>query len=166
MPTAQTRNAVWLNMLDAARVTRYAEVMEARYRRVHLFVRFALLFSASAGAAAVLEVLPQRWALVSSALIASIIIWDLLTDYATKIAALKIAKRLCHVLEDDWRELWRTVDSDQASDEMLLARNAALLKQLHQATAPMDEHVSVVDRANSHAAEYVYAVMKHEHAAR
>lgn len=164
--TTGTRAAVWMGLLDVARVTRYAEIMEIRYRTAHRVVRFGLLLSASASVAAVLDRLPDPWGLVSGVLIAGIIIWDLVTDYATKIAALKTTKRQCQALEDEWRELWRDVDSDRSTDAGIRERHKALLKQFHYFTAPMDEQITVSDKVNEQSAKYAYQVMEHEYASR
>lgn len=59
MTTSQTRNAVWQELLDTARLVRYYEALSNRYRRYHWAVRFVLLLSASSGIVALLDLLPE-----------------------------------------------------------------------------------------------------------
>lgn len=158
------RRAIWAGMLDTARVTRYAEVMGNWYRRMHFFIRGALLLSATGSVAAVFEQLIKPWGAVSGLLVAAIVVLDLVLDLGTKIAALKTTKRLCHALEADWKALWRDVESGRFPNQELSKRHELLLQQFHRFTGPMDEHVPISDRANRKSAEYAYRVMEHEHA--
>ena len=59
--TDGTRHAVWSEMLDAARMTRYAEKMESRFRALHAAGRFGLLLSATGSVATILNMLPEQW---------------------------------------------------------------------------------------------------------
>ncbi len=167
------RHTVWNCMLDAARVTMYAEMRGAHYRTLHLVMRTLLLLSATASATAILDttlgnpVLGNIWRLVPNLVITATIVVDYVLDLGTKIAALNLAKRTSQrLVERDWRRLWDDIDSGKATAEEIQARNAALLHQLHEATGPMDEHVNVSDKANGISTERAYKVMEAQYAAR
>ena len=89
--TDATRHAVWSEMLDAARMTRYAEKMESRFRSLHTAVRFGLLLSATGSVATILDMLPGQWRMAPNLAIAVLVTWDFMSDYGTKIAVLNSA---------------------------------------------------------------------------
>ncbi len=166
------RHTVWNCMLDAARVTMYAEMRGKHYRVLHGTVRTVLLLSATASATAILDTalgdasLGSVWRLVPNVLIAATVVIDYVADFGTKIAALNLAKRTSQrLVEKDWRRLWDDIDGGAATVEEIQRRNDALLHQLHEATGPMDEHVTVNDKANVLSTERAYKVMVAQYAA-
>ena len=162
--TSGTRHAVWNDMLDAARQSRYAEKMESRYRMRHLSVRFGLLLSATASVTALKDLLPEGWRMLPELAIATLIIFDFLMDYATKIAALNSAQRECQALENDWRELWQDVDSPHSAETDIRKRNKELLARLDRAVAPMDVHVKVNEKINIATTADAYRVTRDRYA--
>lgn len=167
------RHTVWNCMLDAARVTMYAEMRGAHYRTLHGIIRTVLLLSATASATAILDTalgdgsFGSMWRLVPNVLIAATVVIDYVADFGTKIAALNLAKRTSQrLVENDWRRLWDEIDSGSATVEEIQRRNDALMHQLHEATGPMDEHVTVNDKANGISTERAYKVMEAQYAAR
>ena len=165
--TEATRHAVWDEMLDAARMTRYAESMESRYRTLHWIVRFSLLLSASGSAATILGMLPDGWPrLLPNLAIAFLVAWDFMSGYATKIAVLNSAKRECQDLETEWRELWLDVDSPAATDAEVRERNKELSRRLARATSPMDVEVRVHQKINVASTADAYTVTAARHGAR
>ena len=112
MATEQTRNAVWQELLDVARLVRYYEVLSDRHRRNHSIVRFLLLAAAASGIAALLDVLPASVQLIAGGLVALLVVWDFIADYAKKATVLHALSLECSALEIEWRELhtglWRT----------------------------------------------------------
>ena len=88
MTTDQTRNDAWYELLDIARLVRYYEALSDRYRRNHTIVRFLLLAAAASGIAAVVDLLPKTMQSVSGALVALLVMWDFVSDYAKKAAVL------------------------------------------------------------------------------
>lgn len=160
-----TREAVWSNMLDAARNTRYADRLETRYRRMHLGVRFLLLLFATASATQFLDVyLPVRWSAVPELLFAGLVIWDFVRDYATRIAVLNSTKREYGLIEARWRELWQDTETGDAPDDEIRRRNGELLDQLMRATAPMDALVGTVEKVNVRSTADAYRVMEDSYA--
>lgn len=165
--TEATRNAVWDEMLEAARMTRYAESMESRYRTRHWIVRFSLLLSASASAATILGMLPDGWPrLLPNLAIAVLVAWDFMSGYATKIAVLNSAKRECQDLETEWRELWLDVDSPAATDAEVRERNKELSRRLARTTSPMDVEVRVNQKINVASTADAYTVTAARYGAR
>lgn len=165
--TDGTRHAVWNDLLDAARLTRYAERMESRYRTLHWTVRFLLLLSASGSVATILGMIPEGWLRqLPNLAIAVLIAWDFMSDYATKIAVLNSAKRECQDLETEWRQLWLDVDSATADDAAVRERNRELSRRLGRATIPMDVHVKVSEQVNAASTADAYRTMEQRYAAR
>ena len=167
------RHTVWNCMLDAARVTMYAEMRGSHYRTLHGAMRTVLLLSATASATAILDTtlgdasFGSVWRLAPNVLIAAAVVIDYVADFGTKIAALNLAKRTSQrLVEKDWRQLWDDIDSGVATVEEIRSRNTALMNQLHEATGPMDEHVKVNDKANGISTERAYKVMEAQYAAR
>ncbi len=162
--TSSTRHAVWNEMLDAARLSRYAERMESRYRAAQLLMRSGLLLSATASVATLLEALPDAWHVFWNVAIAILIIWDFVMDYATKIAVLNAARRECQLLENDWHDLWQNVDAEGSTDGDIRRQNSDLARRLHRAVAPMDVHVKVSEKINKATTADAYKVTEARYA--
>ncbi len=114
--TGATRNAVWQEMLDVARLVRYYDRMASRQQQRHLGIRIVLFASATAGAASAVDALPEVVRIASGALIALRVAWDFLADYANKAAILGVIRGECSEVEDELAELWGKVQSDSADD--------------------------------------------------
>lgn len=57
--TGATRNAVWQEMLDVARLVRYYDRMARWQQQRHLGIRIVLFASATAGVASAIDALPE-----------------------------------------------------------------------------------------------------------
>ena len=99
MVTEQTRNYVWQELLDAARLVRYYEALSDRHRRNHSRVRFLLLAAATGSIAALLDLIPESTQLFTSAWVALLVAWDFVSDYAKKAAVLHTISLECSALE-------------------------------------------------------------------
>ena len=99
MVSERTRNEVWRELLDAARLTRYYEALADRHRPNHTLTRLFLLATAASGIAALLDVLPDVVRLVAGGLIAFVVAWDFVADYAKKAAILHAISLGCSTLE-------------------------------------------------------------------
>lgn len=163
--TDETRRAVWNDLLDVARVVRYAEDMESRYRFLHGLVRFSLLLSASGSVAALLEAFPAAWQIYFGAAIGALVAADFMFDHATKTAILSATKRECRELETEWRQLWLDVDSPSSVDPEVRRRSVELGRRFARATMAMDAQVSVNAKANERCTEAAYKVTAERHAA-
>ena len=163
--TNETRRAVWDELLDVARVIRYAESMESRYRVYHGSLRFSLLLSASGSVAALLEALPANWQLYFGLAIGALVSADFMFDYATKIAILSSTKRECQELEAEWQQLWLDVDSPASADSDIRPRSVELGRGLARATMAMDTQVRVNTKTNERCTEAAYKVTAARYAA-
>ena len=90
--TGATRNAVWQEMLDVARLVRYYDRMARQRQQRHLGIRIVLFASATAGVASAIDALPEAVRIASGALIALLVAWDFLADYANKAAILGVIR--------------------------------------------------------------------------
>ena len=159
-------------MLDTARITMYAEMRGSHYRTLHGVLRAVILVSATASMVTFLDAIFGNpsvgglWPLVPNAIIGTAVIIDHLADFGTKIAVLNMAKRASQRLVDqDWRQLWDDIDSGAATVEEIRERSTALMHQLREATAAMDEHVKVNDKVNGISTLRAYQVMEAQYAA-
>lgn len=164
MVTEQVRVAVWSCMLDASRVTRYAETMGARYRLRHMLIRFGLLLAASGSVATVVTPLPDLWLAILGIAITALVAADFMFDYATKIATLDFAKSGIAALESDWQDLWLDVNEPGSDDAGIRQRNTELVRQFERVTGPMDSHVGVDQKVNIESAKSAYKVTSDQYA--
>ena len=134
MVSDQTRNAVWQDLLDAARLVRYYDALSDRYRRNHAVVRFLLLAAAAGGIAALLDLLPAIAQLIAGGLVALLVAWDFVSDYARKAAVLHAIGLECGELENEWRELWAEVNDSEADEAEARRRSRQLARKLLNAT--------------------------------
>lgn len=134
MTTDRTRNGVWQELLDAARLVRYYEALSDRYRRNHFVVRFLLLAAAASGVAALLDLLPPGFQLAAGGLVALLVVWDAVSDYARKAAILHAIGLECDALEDEWRELWADIEDRDIDDAEVWRRNRRLARRLSEVT--------------------------------
>ena len=134
MATDQTRNDVWQDVLDVARLVRYYEALSDRYRRNHLIVRFLLLAAAASGIAVLLGLLPEIVQLLAGGLIALLVAWDFVADYAKKAAVLHAISLECSALEIQWRELWADVNELDFDDAEARHQNRRLERGIMEVT--------------------------------
>ena len=161
MTTRPTRNAVWQSLLDVARLVRYYEAMANRHRRLHLLTRFLLLGAAASGVAAVVQVLPASVQLFAGLLVALLVAWDFVSDYANKVAVLNLISSQCRALENEWRELWADANAYDSNDAEVRKRNAELAQELEKATARADDaHIRSNNKLNKRSATAAYRVVE------
>ena len=166
MVTDPVRSMVWQEYLDAARLARYYEALSDKYRRNHLMVRFLLLATAAGGIAALLELLPATAQLFAAGLVALIVAWDFVADYAKKAAVLHTISIECGELESEWQQLWTEIDEDVLSTAEVQQRNKRLSRRILRVTS----WAGVADiredqRLNEKCAESAYRVMVDRYAA-
>ena len=130
MATEQTRNDVWRGLLDMARLVRYYEKPSDRQRRNHLVTPFLLLGAAGGGIAALLDLLPTNMQLFASGMIALLVAWDFVADYAKKAAILRTIGLECSALESEWRELWANVNEGDLNEDEARRGNQQLERRM------------------------------------
>ena len=161
-----TRNAVWQEMLDAARLVRYYERMASRHQRRHLGTRLVLLASATAGVAAVVGALPDAVRVVSGAVVALLVAWDFLADDANKAAVLDSIRRDCSEAEGELAALWGEVQADAVSDAEARRTLAGLSRRVAHATDRAGSaHVPTDERLNAECEEAAFKAMEGRYAA-
>ena len=136
MITNETRNAIWQELLDVARLVRYYEAMSDRYRRNHLTVRFCLFLAASGEVIVLVGLFPETVrSLVGTllaGLIAIIVAWDFVCDYAKKAAVLQTISMECSRVEIEWKALWDEIST--LNDDDALQRNTQLARRISEIT--------------------------------
>ena len=164
--TDATRNAVWQEMLDTARLVRYYERMFSRQHRRHLAVRLVLLASATAGVAAATNALPEAIQVASGAGVAILVAWDFLVDYANKAAVLGSIRRECSAVEVELAALWGEIQADSIDDDEARRRLAELARRVSRATnLAGSAHISTNERLNATCEEAAYKAMEGRYAA-
>ena len=163
--TEVTRNAVWQEMLDTARLVRYYERMASRQHRQHLGVRLVLLASATAGVAAITNALPQGIQVASGAVVAILVAWDFLADHANKSAVLDSIKCECSDVQDELAVLWGDVQADSIHDDDARRKLAELARRLTRATSRAGSaRVSENERLNIRCAQDAYKALEDQYA--
>lgn len=156
-----TRNMVWQEMLDVARLIRYYEALFDRYRRYNFCVRLLLLASAAGEIASLLKLLPlpYREAAIAifSALIAVIVVVDFLADFGKKAEVLRTVGFHCRDLESQWHLLWSELHDDGSTDDDVRTRNRQLAEKIStvtewvdMASIPRNEKVNVESEKAAH----------------
>lgn len=166
MVSEQTRNDVWQELLDVTRLVRYYGALSDRHRRNHTAVRFLLLAAAAGGIAALLDLLPQIVQLVAGGLIALLVAWDFVSDYAKKAAVLHTIDIECGLLEIEWRELWNEANDPEASDAEVREKNRRLAERISYVTARAgDADIPENRKLNEECAKAAYRVVADQYAA-
>ena len=148
-----------------ARLVRYYELLSDRYRRNHSIVRFLLLAAAAGGIAALLDVLPAIAQLVAGGLVALLVVWDFVADYARKAAVLHAVSLECSALEIEWRELWAAVNERDLDDAEARRKNQRLARRALEATGRVG-HANIREdrKLNEKCEKIAYRVMADRYA--
>lgn len=163
--TGATRNAVWQEMLDVARLVRYYDRMARGQQQRHLGIRVALFASATAGVASAIAALPEAVRTASGALIALLVAWDFLADYANKAAILGVIRGECCEVEDDLAELWGRVQSESVTDGDARRTLAGAKRRMTRATARAGAaNISTDERLNVRCEEDAFKALSERYA--
>ena len=165
MASSETRSDVWQELLDAARLVRYYEALSDRHRIKHSIVRFLLLASAVGGIGALLDLLPDKAQLIAGALVALLVIWDFMADYAKKAAILHTISKECSDLEIKWQALWREVNRAESDDGEIRFQIEQLARRAREVTGRAgDADIRVDHKLNQKCAESAYKVTAERYA--
>lgn len=170
MVSAQTRNDVWQELLDVARLVLYYEALAHRHRRNHMIVRFLLLAAAAGAIAALLDLLPAAAQpvaqLVAGGLVALLVAWDFVSNYARKAAVLQAISLECSLLEVEWRELWADVNDGHVSDAEARDKNYRLARRISEVTGWAGQaDIGEDSKLNEECAKVAYNAMADRYAA-
>ena len=165
MASEETRNAVWQEFLDVARLVRYYSNLSDRHRRKQWIVRVLLLAVASSSIAALVDLLPPLTRDFAAAAVAFLVVWDTFASYEKKAVALHAICIECTRLENEWRQLWEDIDRSDLNDEEARRQCAILSQKLNEATARVNL-VGVQEDAklNQKCAKDTYEVMRARYA--
>lgn len=160
MVSQRTRNAVWQNYLDVARLGLYYEALADRYRRRYIFLRVALLLSVLGSVASPLT--PLSHPVVTTALViatVALVAADYALDFAKKSAVLHQINVEVLRLEGEWEGLWLSVDDDTADELEVRAENRNLESRVLDATKRCgDEGIPIDNKLNQKCMETAYEV--------
>ena len=163
--TGATRNAVWQEMLDVARLVRYYDRMARGQQQRQLGIRVALFASATAGVASAIAALPEAVRIASGALVALLVAWDFLADYLNKAAILGVIRGECSDVEDDLAELWGEVQSDSVTDGDARRTLAGAKRRVTRVTARAGAaNISTDERLNVRCEEDAFKALSERYA--
>lgn len=165
MVAEETRNAVWQEFLDVARLVRYYSNLSDRHSRKQWIVRVLLLAVATSGIAALVDLLPPLTQDFAATAVAFLVVWDILASYEKKAVALHAICIECIRLENDLRQLWEDIDRPDLNDAEARRQCALLSQKLNEATARVNL-VGVQEDAklNQKCAKDSYEVMRARYA--
>lgn len=160
MTTQFTRNEVWQNYLDASRLARYYSVLADRSKSIYIFSRAILILPLLTGVALLFDLLPEIVVLVVGAVIASLVIADLMFDFPKRASVLKLVSQECGRLENEYSDLWQAMESGDLSDGEIREKINQIEKKLIEITnKPDDLYITVDHRLNRKCAIETYKVM-------
>lgn len=167
--TENTRNSVWQSMLDVNRLVRYYEAISDQYRLANTIIRFIVFFGGTAGFISFLSLAPENFkSLVQgifSAVVAAAVAWDFLADYAKKAVVLQQISMECSKLQNDWQELWDSIEAFDIEEEEARKRNAQLAHKIVDVTGRAGEcGVRENPKINEKCADDTYKVMVERYA--
>lgn len=143
----QIRHQVYNGLLDSERFVRYYSKLADKYRRFHLFTRFAILVSVLVEALTIpLGVnIYIVWAI--GVLIICLVIFESVTDYAKKVALLDWVSSEASNSNAQWHMLWLEIEAYRIEEEEALSRQFELLNRFNVIVGRLD--ISIDDKVNS-----------------
>ena len=85
--------------------------------------------------ASAIDALPEVVRIASGALIALLVAWDFLADYANKAAILGVIRGECSEVGDELAELWGQIQSNSVNDGDIRSALANLKRRVTRVTA-------------------------------
>ena len=165
MVSETTRNEIWQQFLDVARLLRYYTRLSNRHRRKQQLIRILLLAAATSGIVALLDLLPAFMQELAAAAVAILVVWDSLGDYARKAAVLHAICIECNRIESQWQKLWLQIDRPDLDDEDALHQSDMLGERLNDITGRAGlVGVEFDTKLNRTCAEDAYKVMQERYA--
>ena len=165
MVTEDTRNDVWQEYLDFARLVRYYEALAKRYSQIHLIIRYLLLLPFISSLALLFDFLTHPLQVLLGALIGIVVAADLVYRPTRKAAVAHIISIECSKLEIEWMQLWNNANARDSNDEDVQKRNDLLSKKLNEITGRAGE-VGIHEnrKLNMKCADDAYRIMSQKFA--
>lgn len=155
------RNAVWQELLDAARLVRYYASLADRHRRKRRIIQLLLMAAAASGIVGVLDPVPAIMQPTAIAAIAILVAWDFFGDYARKVAVLHVICIECNRIETQWQTLWLEIERPDLEDADAIRQCEMLGQRLNEVTGQAGMVGIQVDaQLNKTCAEDAYKVMR------
>ena len=111
MVNDHTRNMIWNDYIDVARVNRFYQKLANRYSKCQKTLRFILLIPFVHGIMILLDFLPKFIGLTMGLIIASAVIIDLVLELSKKANKLGFIVSECADLEDEYKVLWDKINN-------------------------------------------------------
>ena len=173
MVTDQTRNAIWQDMWDAERYSRYYGSLSDSYRRRHKLTRFATLASVLVEATISVSYIGTgvsgMWATVFLALIvglgiaiAILVTWDATANYAGDAVALSWISVDCALLNAQWADLWLDIESFAIDEDEARSRQRELIRKFNTFAVRID--VDLDEKTNEISASEASEVLREKYA--
>ena len=173
MVTDQTRTAIWEDLWDAERYSRYYSSLSDSYRRRHRLTRFATLASVLVEATVAVSYVSTRvegtWATILLVMIvalgigiAVLVAWDAVSNYAEDAAALSWVSVDCALLNTQWADLWLDIESYAIDEQEARSRQRELLQEFNTIAARID--VDLDEKMNEASAEEAEKVLRERYA--
>ena len=97
---------------------------------------------------------------MAGGLVAILVAWDFVADYAKKAAIVHTISLECSALESDWRELWHEVNDWEADDAQVRDKMRALNRKVLEVTGRAGTaDIREDERLNEKCAESAYKVV-------
>lgn len=166
VPSETTRNEVWQDLLDAARLSRYYQNLADRHQRRRRTIQFLLLAAATSGIATLQDLLPDPTQQIAAAAVAILVVWDFFGDHARKAAVLYAIRLECKRLESQWQKLWAAINRSALDDAEAIRQCEQLGQRLNEITGQAGlVGVEVDEELNRTCAEDAYKVVQERNAA-
>ena len=173
MVTDQTRNAIWQDLWDAERYSRYYSSLSDVYRRRHRLTRFATLASVLVEATLSVSYISTGvdgvWATMFLALIVALgiaivilVAWDATSNYAEDAVALSWVSVDCAALNLEWADLWQDIESYAIDEQEARSRQRELTRRFNTIATRID--VDLDEKINETSAEDAVRVLKEQYA--
>ena len=135
------KNNIWNGHLEVSRAVHYFHAQMVRYAKERNASRFAQGIAGTGALIGVLDFVPFSEIAISvtGALVAFVVIWDLVRDPAAKATRLELVySRQLQPLEANYRDLWEQTLSDTISAAEAQEQKAVLMKELANITSILD----------------------------
>ncbi len=147
--TEHTKDRLWQDMFDLARLTRYYEFQTNHLVRNHRIVRLVILLGSGATLTLALGRLPEWIGIVGSATLLVATAVEFIWDWGTKASLSHAINLECCVIEKDYEDLWSQVSNGQIGDKECLGKVNQLSLRVIAASALLSgTDRKINDRAN------------------
>lgn len=164
MVSTATRNHVWNQLLDIARLARYYGRLSSRMTLRNNLRTGTLALAATSAAVSLLNILPAAVELVANVAIAGLACWMLIGNHAQKLAVVRGVSERCRELESETRSLW--LNLDRLDDTQARTKWEDLDREINRVTSkPESSGVPNDDALNEACEEEAYRAIGQEYAA-